>query len=95
MRLKYSEEALNDLDEILVFIAKESPARAVSFIEEIKEKIELLLDFPALGVSCQSKGIPANCRVMIFGTYLIFYSIAEEDILILSIINAAKDHATR
>ncbi len=93
MRLKYSEEALNDLDEILMFIAKDSPARAISFIDQIKEKIELLLDFPGLGVSCQSKGIPQEYRVMIFGAYLIFYSVVEEDILILSIINAAEDYA--
>ena len=92
MELKYSEDALDDLDEILEFIAKDSPARAVSFIEQIKSKIELLITFPSLGVSCQSKGILEDCRVMIFGSYLIFYSVDEENILVLSIINAAEDY---
>ena len=92
MRLKYSKDALDDLDEILDFIAKDSPARAVSFIEQIKSRIELLLEFPALGVSCRSKGIDEDCRVMIFGSYLIFYKVNGEMILVLSIINAAEDY---
>jgi len=40
MNLRYSEDALDDLDQILEFIAKGSPARAVSFIEKIRSKIE-------------------------------------------------------
>ena len=92
MEIKYLEDALNDLDQILEFIAKDSPARAVSFIEKIKSKIELLMTFPGLGVSCQSKGILEDCRVMIFGLYLIFYSVDEENILVMSIINAAEDY---
>ena len=93
MELKYSEDALDDLNQILAFIAKDSPARALSFIDSIKSKIELLISFPGLGISCKSKGIDEDCRVMVFGSYLIFYSVFEEKILILSIINAAKDYA--
>ena len=85
MMLKYSKDALDDLDEILNFIANDSPVRAVSFIDEIRSKIELLLDFPALGMSCRSKGIDKDCRVMIFGSYLIFYEVNNETILVLSI----------
>ena len=72
MELRYSEQALEDLEQILSFIAKDSQVRAVSFIERIKMKIELLRDFPGLGVSCRSKGITEDCRVLIFGSYLIF-----------------------
>ena len=92
MELKYSENALDDLDKILKFIAEDSPARALTFIDNIKSKIELLTDFPGMGVSCQSKGILEDCRVMIFGSYLIFYSVYEEIILVLSIISAAEDY---
>ena len=95
MELKYSEDALNDLDQILDFIAEDSPVRALKFIDRLKSSIELLVAFPALGVSCQSKGISEDCRVMIFESYLIFYIVNVEKILILSIINAAKDHTNR
>jgi len=92
MELKYSEDALNDLDEILEFIAKDSAERALHFIDQIKLKIELLITFPGLGVSCKSKGLDESCRVMIFESYLIFYSVDKEMILVLSIIHAAEDY---
>ena len=95
MKLRYSEDALEDLDQILKFIAKDSSTRALAFIDRLKSSIELLITFPGLGVSCQSKGIAEDCRVMIFESYLIFYIVNVEKILILSIINAAKDYTNR
>lgn len=92
MELKYSKDALDDLDQIVEFIAKDSPSRALSFIDRLKSNIELLIIFPSLGVSCQSKGLLEDCRVMIFESYLIFYSVSEKNILVLSIINAAEDY---
>ena len=92
MKLRYSEDALDDLNQILDFIAEDSSERALAFIERLKSSIELLITFPGLGVSCQSKGIAENCRVMIFESYLIFYTVLEEKILVLSIVNAAKDY---
>ena len=92
MKLRYSEEALADLDRILEFIAQDSRARAVSFLEKLKSRIELLTVFPALGVSCRSKGIDEDCRVMIFESYLIFYTASKESVFVLSIINAAEDY---
>ena len=92
MELKYSEDALDDLEQILDFIAEDSSERALAFIERLKSSIELLITFPGLGVSCQSKGILEDCRVMIFESYLIFYTVLKENILVLSIINAAKDY---
>lgn len=80
MELKYSKDALDDLDQI------------VEFIDRLKSNIELLIIFPSLGVSCQSKGLLEDCRVMIFESYLIFYSVSEKNILVLSIINAAEDY---
>ena len=92
MELKYSEDALDDLVQILDFIAEDSSERALAFIERLKSSIELLITFPGLGVSCQSKGILEDCRVMIFESYLIFYTVSKENILVLSITNAAKDY---
>ncbi len=95
MKLRYSEDALDDLEQILDFIAEDSSERALAFIERLKSSIELLIIFPGLGVSCQSKGISEDCRVMVFESYLIFYAVSKENILVLSIINAAKDYTNR
>ena len=95
MELKYSKDAVEDLTQILDFIAEDSHVRALAFIDRLKENIELLITFPGLGVSCQSKGISKDCRVMIFESYLIFYTVKPDEILILNIINATKDYKNK
>ena len=92
MDLKYSESAIEDLYEILDFIALDSPKRASSFIDKLKSKIELLTIFPNLGVSCRNKGIAEDCRIMIFESYLVFYAIEDETVVIRNIINCAFDY---
>ena len=49
MELRWTRKALENLDQIGSYIAQDNPARASAFVGEIKEKIELLVSFPALG----------------------------------------------
>jgi len=92
MELKYSNDSVDDLHNILKFISNDSPTRALEFIEKIKSKIELLLTFPSLGINCKNKGLDVECRVMIFEAYLIFYRVSEREIFVISIINSAEDY---
>lgn len=39
MKLVYSEEFLNDLDKIIMFIAQDSPERAAKFADDLIVKI--------------------------------------------------------
>ncbi len=92
MELKYSDTAIDDLYTLLDFIALDSQNRALTYVKKLKSKIELLTIFPNMGVSCQSKGIDEDCRVMIYESYLIFYTVEYETVTIRNIINSAFDY---
>ncbi len=49
MELRWTRKALENLDQIGSYIAQDNHARASAFVGEIKEKIGLLVSFPALG----------------------------------------------
>jgi len=48
MRLEFSRWVESDLTAIADYIAQDNPARAVSFIREIREKIHLIAQHPLL-----------------------------------------------
>jgi plasmid stabilization system protein ParE len=49
VRLRYTERATYDLDEIQAYIARNNPTAAKTVGGRIREAIELLEDFPRLG----------------------------------------------
>ena len=92
MRIEYTELAIEDLTNILDTIAQDSPKRALAYVDRIKSAIELLQMFPNMGVSCRSKGIKENCRVMIFEAYLVFYTITYETVTIHTVIHTSQEN---
>ena len=47
----FSPMAVEDLDGILEYIARDNPSAAVRFMETLKEKCNTLARFPLLGAS--------------------------------------------
>lgn len=89
MRCLYSARAADDLDDIAGYIASDNPQRALSFIDEIRERCEQLAAFPASGAS--RPDIAEGIRVSPFGRYLILYSLAGDQLLIERILHGARD----
>ena len=47
--LKWSEEALEDIESIAIYIEKDSPTYAKSVVSKFFEKVEILQEFSELG----------------------------------------------
>ena len=92
MRLKYTEEAIADLVDLLDYIALDSPKRALSYVDKLREAVELLQLFPNIGIACKTKGIDEDCRVLTYESYLVFYVVMDDTVLIKTIINGSKDY---
>lgn len=92
MQIDYSNQSVEDLSKIGEHIAEDSQNRAVQFLKKLKTKIEMLLHFPYMGIECQSKNIQKDCRVMIFESYLIFYTIKKESIRINRILHHSVNY---
>ncbi len=90
MRVRFTDTAEADLEEIADFIAADNVDFAVSFVMELREACFGLADHPhryAL-VDTLTDGM---LRRRPFGNYLIFYRADASVVVISRIINAARD----
>lgn len=91
MNIIWSALAIEDLNDIEEFIARDNPARAISFINELIDLGE------SLNTEREArKGTPAkwthdnNVRELYYKNYTIVYQICGTDIIIHEVHNSAK-----
>lgn len=82
--IDYTQLARTQLGEIKAYIAKESPSIAASHLRQIKQKIELLIDFPYLGRANTTFGIESIRDLVVLG-YKIIYKIESDAIVVLTV----------
>ncbi|MDX1757176.1 MAG: type II toxin-antitoxin system RelE/ParE family toxin [Marinobacter sp.] len=85
MKLVYTEEAVADLKRLREFIAIHNPSAAARIAAELVGKIELLPDFPKMGSPVEMAPEPESVRDMIFGKYIVRYSLHSNTIIILRV----------
>lgn len=85
MKLVYADEAIEDLKRLRAFIATHNPAAAARIATELVSKIELLPEFPKMGVPVAAAPVPDSVRDMVFGKYVVRYSLHASVIIILRI----------
>lgn len=92
MKVRFTTEAVADLRLIGDYIAKENPPRALSFIDELEQK--------CLTIATTPKAFPLvpryeryGIRRRLHGSYLIFYRVELEHVVILHILHGAMDYA--
>jgi addiction module RelE/StbE family toxin len=87
--IEWSFKAENDLNEIIDYIAQDSLEYALSFYEEVSEKIENLIQFPKIG-----RIVPeldeSNIRELILRNYRIIYRISDNRIQIVRLIHGSR-----
>lgn len=85
MTLVYTDEAIEDLKRLREFIAVHNPTAASRVAVELIAKIELLAEFPKIGTPVQMAPTPDVIRDMVFGKYLVRYSLHTNTIIILRV----------
>ncbi len=85
MNLVYTDEAIDDLKRIREFIAVHNPSAAARIATELVGKIELLPDFPKMGAPVEIAPVPDSVRDMVFGKYVVRYSVHASVIIILRV----------
>ena len=90
MELKWTELAVDDLERIRDYIAKDSEFYALRLIERVFQVIERLKLFPESG-----RVVPeindSNIRELILMNYRIIYKIDQDFIYILAIIHGSRN----
>ncbi|MDY4812704.1 MAG: type II toxin-antitoxin system RelE/ParE family toxin [Ruminococcus sp.] len=94
-KIKYSPEALNDLDEIWKYISVNlsNLISANNTINGILDTIDVLKEFPKSGKPLEfSNGIKTNYRFVRYKNYIAFYRISDNNIFVDRIIYGKRDY---
>jgi len=89
MRFRFSVADERDVEEIGDSIARDNPARAVTFIEALTERCHLLIEQPAAAPLRPEFG--NGVRMIPFGRYLVFYSFDADELKIIRVIHGARN----
>lgn len=92
MIVHISAEAEHDLEAIGDYIARGNPARAISFLRELREQCRGLAEMPQR-FPLVPRYEAAGVRRRGHGNYLIFYRIEADKIVIIHILHGAQDYS--
>jgi addiction module RelE/StbE family toxin len=86
----WAPAALDDVDAIAEYIARDSPDHAALFATRLIEATDRLAQFPESGRVLPELG-RADCREIIVGDYRIIYRIATDAVWVTGVIHGARD----
>lgn len=82
-------EAEDDLLEIWLFIAEDSPQNADQYVDYIKKRCENLAEFPDVGRDREE--LAPGLQSFPIDNYVLFYKAIDDGIDIVRVLNAARD----
>lgn len=93
-KIVWTDPALDDLQKIVSYIARDNPEASRDIGEEILRHVELLGSFPWIGPP-YPRGSSGSTREIVCGKYRIFYRIKEspKQVEVLTIWHGARGNA--
>jgi toxin ParE1/3/4 len=89
MRFRFSGRAEADLETIADYIARDNPARALSFVRQLRDHCRNLLTFPRASPLRPQLG--DGVRLSVFGNYVVLYVVRDELLEIRRVVHGARD----
>ena len=89
VEIRWSIDALEDLESIASYIEQDSPEKANELVTEIFEKVEMLKDFPHIGRIFSERN-NERIRELIHKNYRIVYEIKNNIIEILIVTHGSR-----
>lgn len=90
-KLIYRPLALADLDGIYDYIAPENPRRAVSFVNDIRQRCRILCTHPELGPA--RADLSPGIRIYpMLGRIVVAYRIAEDAVVITRVFSGGQEY---
>ena len=83
MKIRYTPEAIHDLDRLREFIEIKNPVASQRVAKELLLGIDKLKVFPKMGVRVLRAPQPELVRDLFIGNYTVRYLIAKEELIIL------------
>ena len=91
--VRFLQEALDDLEEIVLYIAGDSPSAALNMHNKIIEKVNDLSLFPKRGRLVPDKKMnAAGYRMLEIKPYIAFYRIIDRNVFIYRVLHGATNY---
>jgi plasmid stabilization system protein ParE len=91
VRIVWSEPAIDDLEAIRDYIARDSEVYARSFIAELLGAVDRLDEFPESGRQVPEAEDQPQIREVIYRGYRLIYRLERTEIVILTVLHGAQD----
>ena len=88
MLIKWTRAALESVDEIAGFIAKDNPTRATSFVNELQAAVNKLQTHPGMG---RAGRVPGTRELVLHQNYIAIYRVRGDDVEILRLHHTARN----
>ncbi len=85
MKVRYSPEAVDDLNRVVEFVEAKNPFAARRIAIDLQEGIDRLKQFPRIGLPVLKAPDPDRIRDLYVGSHTVRYLVADEVIYILRI----------
>ncbi|MCL2574316.1 MAG: type II toxin-antitoxin system RelE/ParE family toxin [Defluviitaleaceae bacterium] len=91
--VRFLQEALDDLEEIILYIAQDNRAAAIRMHDIIIEKANNLATFPKRGWLVPDKKMnKAGYRMLGIKPYIVFYRIIDDAVFIYRVLHGATNY---
>jgi toxin ParE1/3/4 len=91
MRFRFSRRAEADLEEITAYIARDNPARAVTYVRELRDHCRGLVAFPEARPLHPELG--EGVRLGVFGNYIVLYVVHPDVLEVRRVVHGARNLA--
>ena len=91
MQIEWTDPALEDLENIRDYIAKDSPYYARNFIERIFDTTLRLEDFPKIGCPVPEAKGREDIRELIFQGYRIIHLLLTDRLQVLAVMHGSQN----
>ena len=93
-KIKISEDAYLDIEEIFTFISQDNNAAARKLRDKIYDAINGLIDFPFMYPTINEDDAPGaerEYRYMVVNPYIVFYRVLDDTIIIARVLHAKQN----
>jgi len=88
MKVRYSETALGELDELFAYIFERDRSAAAAVVERVERLAALLGEFPFVGHDTDEAGV--RMVPLVRYPFLIFYAVNGDEVVVLHVRHAAR-----
>jgi plasmid stabilization system protein ParE len=85
MKVKYSQDAISDLQRVVEFVENKNPYAARRIAIDLQEGVDKLKQFPQIGLPVQNAPNPESIRDLYISNYTVRYLMTGNIVYILRI----------